>query len=112
VAANDWVIMRWKDAVAILFKTLTHHVPGGNDETRKNVSHIIVLVRIRTRSSKIQLYHKRYTYYLKLGATSRKAAGSISNEIVGVFHGLNPSVRTVALASTKPLTEISIRDPP
>jgi hypothetical protein len=47
-------------------------------------------------------------------ATSRKVAGSIPDEIIGFFffNLLNPSSRTVALGSTQPLTEMSIRNPP
>ena len=40
---------------------------------------------------------------------SRKVAGSISNGVTGIFHRHNPSGRTMALASTQPLTEISTR---
>ena len=39
-------------------------------------------------------------------ATCRKVAGSIPDEILGIFHLLNPSGRTVALGSTQPLTEM------
>jgi hypothetical protein len=42
-------------------------------------------------------------------ATSLKVAGSISNCVIGIFHGHNPSDRTMALESTVPLTEMSTR---
>ena len=45
-------------------------------------------------------------------ATSWKVTGSISVEIIGIFHLLNPSGRTMALASTQPLKEMSTRDLP
>ena len=45
--------------------------------------------------------------------TSRKVdclipGGAI--ELFGIFHCLNPSGRTIAVESTQPLTEMSIRD--
>jgi hypothetical protein len=39
-------------------------------------------------------------------ATSRKVAGSIPYRVVGIYHCLNPSGRTMALRSTQPLTEM------
>ena len=35
---------------------------------------------------------------------------SIPDGVIGIFHWLNPSGRTVALVSTQPLTEMSTRD--
>ena len=40
-------------------------------------------------------------------ATGLKAAGSIPDGVIGIFHCLNPSRRTTALGSTRPLTEMS-----
>jgi hypothetical protein len=40
-------------------------------------------------------------------ATSRKVAGSISDQVIGFFNLPNPSSRTMALGSTQPLTETS-----
>lgn len=40
-------------------------------------------------------------------ATSREVAGSIPDGVFGIFLQLNPSVRTLALGSTQPLTEVS-----
>jgi hypothetical protein len=37
-------------------------------------------------------------------ATSRKAAGSIPDYVIGNFHWHNPSSRTMVLGSTQPLT--------
>jgi hypothetical protein len=45
-------------------------------------------------------------------ATSRKFAGSISDEDIGFFNSLNPSSPTVTLGSTQPLTEMSTRNLP
>jgi hypothetical protein len=42
-------------------------------------------------------------------ATNRKAAGSIPDGVSGFFHWHNPVGRTMALGSTQPLTEMSIR---
>ena len=49
--------------------------------------------------------------WLRHCATSRKIAGSISDGVIGIFHGHNnPSGRTVVLRSTKSLTEIKTRN--
>ena len=36
-------------------------------------------------------------------------AGSIPDRVVGIFHLHNPSVRTMALGSIQPVTEMSTR---
>jgi len=41
-------------------------------------------------------------------ATRRKVAGSIPDNFIEIFHWQNPSVYTVALGSTQPLTGINI----
>jgi hypothetical protein len=41
-------------------------------------------------------------------ATNRKVAGSIPDGVIGIFH--NPFGRTMAVGSTQPLTEMSIRN--
>jgi hypothetical protein len=64
VAANDWVIMNWKDAVVIVFKTLTLHVPGGTGGTRKSVSQINRPGKIRTGIAEIRLYYKLCKLYI------------------------------------------------
>jgi hypothetical protein len=43
---------------------------------------------------------------------SRKVAGSIPDEVIGLFNRPNPSSRTMALGSTQPLTKMSIRNLP
>jgi len=40
-------------------------------------------------------------------AKSRKVAGSIPDGVIGIFHSLNPSGRTMAQGYTQPLTEMS-----
>jgi hypothetical protein len=42
--------------------------------------------------------------------TSRKVAGSIPDEVIGVFSWHNPSSSIMALRSTQPLTEMSTRN--
>jgi hypothetical protein len=42
--------------------------------------------------------------------TSRQVAGSIPDEVIGVFSCPNPSSRTMALGSTHFLTEMSTRN--
>ena len=51
----------------------------------------------------------RWRSWLRHCATSRKVAGSIPNGVIEIFHWHNPSGRTMALASTQPLTEMSTR---
>ena len=43
-------------------------------------------------------------------ATSRKVAGSVPDGVIGIFHWHNPSVPTMALGLTQPLTETSTRN--
>jgi hypothetical protein len=54
----------------------------------------------------------RYRNWLRHCVTSRKVAGSISDEIIGYFNRPNPSSHTIALVSTQPLTEMSTRNLP
>ena len=48
--------------------------------------------------------------WLRHCATSRKAASSIPDCVIGIFHWHNPSGRTMALGLTQPLTEMSTRN--
>jgi hypothetical protein len=50
--------------------------------------------------------------WLRHYATSRKVAGSINDEVIGIFNWPNPSSRTMALGSTQPLTEMSTKNFP
>jgi hypothetical protein len=45
-------------------------------------------------------------------ATSRKVVGSIPDEVIRFFNWYNPSGRTMALRSPRPLTEMSTRNLP
>ena len=47
--------------------------------------------------------------WLRCYATNLKVAGSNPDGVIGIFHWHNPSYRTMALGSTQPLTEMSIR---
>jgi hypothetical protein len=49
---------------------------------------------------------------LRHSATSRKVAGSIPDEVIGLFSWRNPSSRTMALGLTQHLTEMSTRKLP
>jgi hypothetical protein len=42
--------------------------------------------------------------WLRHCGTNRQVAGSIPDGVIGIFHWLNPSGRTMALGSTQPLT--------
>jgi hypothetical protein len=55
------------------------------------------------------LYGAVVAQWLKYCATNRKAAGSIPDGVIGIFHWHNSSDRTMALGSTQPLTEMSTR---
>jgi hypothetical protein len=48
--------------------------------------------------------------WLRHCATNRKVAGSIPDGVTGIFHCHNPSGRTLALGSTKPVTEMTTRN--
>jgi hypothetical protein len=54
----------------------------------------------------------RQRSWLRHYAISRKVAGSSPDEVTGIFNRPNPSNRTMALGSTQPLTEMSIRNLP
>ena len=60
-------------------------------------------------SVKIFGYHyrigaTRWRSWLRHCATSRKVAGSIPDGVIGIFHGHNPSGRSMVLGSTQSLT--------
>jgi hypothetical protein len=50
--------------------------------------------------------------WLRQYATSQKVAGSIPDEVTGLFNSPNPSSCTMALGSTQPLREMSTRNLP
>ena len=52
----------------------------------------------------------RWRCWLRHCVTIRKVAGSISDGVIGIFHWLNPSSRTVGLGSNQPLRERSTRN--
>jgi hypothetical protein len=52
----------------------------------------------------------RWPSWLRHCATSRKVAGSIPDDVIGILHWQNPSGRTMALGLTQPLTEMSTRN--
>jgi hypothetical protein len=47
--------------------------------------------------------------WLRHCVTSRKFAGLISDGLIGIFHGHNPSGRTMTLGSNPPLTKMNTR---
>jgi hypothetical protein len=47
--------------------------------------------------------------WLSYCATNRKVAGSIPDDVIGIFHRHNPSDRIMTLGSTQSLIEMSIR---
>jgi hypothetical protein len=55
------------------------------------------------------LFLVRWRTWLRHCATNRKVTGSIPDGFIGISHWHNPVGRTMALGSTQPLTEMSIR---
>ena len=53
---------------------------------------------------------KQWRSWSRHTATSRKAAGSITDGVIGIFHWHNPLDRTVTIGWTKILTEMSTRN--
>jgi len=49
-------------------------------------------------------------HLLRHYAKIQKVAGSISDGVIGIIHGHNPSSRTMVLGSTQPLREMSTRN--
>jgi len=47
--------------------------------------------------------------WLRRCATNRKVITGSIPDVIGIFHLRNPSDRTMALGSTRPLTEMSTR---
>jgi hypothetical protein len=59
---------------------------------------------------KVVIGGTRWHNWLRHCATSWKVSGSFPDGITGIFHWHNPSDRTIALGSTHPLTQMSIRN--
>jgi hypothetical protein len=60
----------------------------------------------------LTVYYTRQNSWLRHCATSRKVACSIHDEAIGFFNLPNLSSCTMALGSTRPLTEMSTRNLP
>jgi hypothetical protein len=58
------------------------------------------------------LQYENYTKHKSVLIRYSSVAGSIPDEVIGFVNWLNPSSRTMALGSTKPLTEMSTRNLP
>ena len=59
----------------------------------------------------IYIYIYIYSTWLVIFVpTHFNGAGSISEDIIGIFHWRNPSSRTMALGSTHPLTDMNTRN--
>jgi hypothetical protein len=59
-----------------------------------------------------RIWGTRQRRWLRHHATSRKVAGSISDEFIGFFNLPNPSSRNIVLGWTQPITEKSTRNLP
>ena len=58
----------------------------------------------------VRVWGTGWCSWLRHCATSRKVAGSIPDDVIGILHWHNASCRTMALGSTRPLTETSTRN--
>ena len=56
------------------------------------------------------MWGTRWRRGLKQCATTRKVAGSIPDDVIGIFHCHFLSGRTIALELTQPLTEMNTRN--
>ena len=72
------------------------NILSGEVEMRVTVT-IIIIIIVGT----------RWRSWLRRCATSRNVAGSIPDGVIGIFHGYNPSGRTMALGLTQSLIEMS-----
>jgi hypothetical protein len=57
-----------------------------------------------------KIWCTQWRSWLRHCATRWKVAGSIPDGVNGIFHGHNPSGRTMALGLTQPLKEMSTRN--
>jgi hypothetical protein len=81
-------------------------------ETACQTSLALLFLRLHSSSYLPWVWGMRYRSWLRHYATSRKVAGSILDEVIGIFNLPSPSSRTMALGSTHPLTEMSTRNLP
>ena len=51
-----------------------------------------------------------YAHYSTRNTRSRKVAGSIHDCVIGIFHSLKPSGRTMTHGSAQPIKEMSTRN--
>ena len=58
----------------------------------------------------LQHYNTRWCSWMRHCATTRNVVGSIPYSIIGIFHWINPSGRTMALGSIQPHIEMSTRN--
>jgi hypothetical protein len=79
----------------------------GRRRSRRQDNIKIDLKRIRCEGM-----HWIFSWLMIWYTTSRKVAGSNTDEVIGYFNSSNPSSRTMAMGSTEPLTEMSIRNLP
>jgi hypothetical protein len=101
-AANwSWLTIlprRWRRYIPTKYRTLSEL----NIVTIQNTILFYEFLYISHRSG--------WNQYKMNNATSRKVAGSISDEVTGFFNLPNPSSLSMALGSTQPLTEMSTRN--
>jgi hypothetical protein len=83
--------------------------------TERHVSHPAVSVlrqriHVYVQNPLAYLWGTRQHSWLSHYATSRKVPGSSADELTGLYNWPHPSNRTMALGSTRPLTEMSTRN--
>jgi hypothetical protein len=74
------------------------------NQTRQNINIIFL------KHTRVLIRGTRWRTWLKHCATSRKVAGSIPDDVIGIIHWHKISGRTIVLGSTQPLTEMSTRN--
>jgi hypothetical protein len=92
----------WLNTLFRIWIYSRHHVVGHHFDDISFIALVSKLTAVGTRLH-TSSWFGHYT-------TSRKIAGSISNEIIRFFICPNPSRSTLALGSTRPLTEMSTRN--
>jgi len=105
-----------------IFRLICFFISQPEDGQRKVPKHVVVLHVINSIhiSTIIKLFCKysnfkrkggtAVTQWLRFCASNREVAGSIPDGVSGIFIDINTSDRTMALASTQPLTEMSTRN--
>jgi hypothetical protein len=93
--------------------TQSLHIIRGKDWGRYAITCTLAFASFRPVTFGIQAQYFSSELFYWTSATcsvkSRKIAGSVTDEVIGIFNWPNPSSHTVALGFTQPLTEMNTR---